>query len=181
MKTRCLLVVLLLLLGVAVSPVLAQSDVPATRADIVKLFEVMNIRQQMRLTMDSVMKQQSKLVRESLQKRFPEMTDEHLKRLDSAMKETLSDMPVDGMIDDMVPVYLKHLSKLDVEAMSSFYSTPTGKKLLAEMPAMTSESMQAAYPRMQAMMDKMMQRVEQMAEEEQKKTEASPKPATNKN
>jgi uncharacterized protein len=178
MKIRCLPV--LLLLYMATSPLLAQSDTPASREDIVKLFEVMNIHEQMRLTMDSVVKQQSKLVHESLQNRFPEMTNEQLNRLDSVMKESLRDMPVDGMIDDMIPVYQKHLTKPDVEAMSTFYSTPTGKKLLAEMPAMTSESMQAAYPRMQAMMDKMMERVEQMANDEQKKAKSSPKAATDK-
>ena len=41
---------------------------------------------------------------------------------------------------DMVPVYQKHLSKSDVEEMIKFYSTPTGQKILREMPAMTAEA-----------------------------------------
>jgi hypothetical protein len=51
----------------------------------------------------------------------------------------------------------------------------TGQRLLREMPAMTSESMQAAYPTMQAHMEKVMNRIEAMAKEEQeKKTPKAP-------
>ena len=75
----------------------------------------------------------------------------------------------------MVPVYQKHLNKSDVDAMSAFYSSPTGRKLLREMPAMTAESMQAASPRIQAMMDRVMERARAMANEKEPKTETPPK------
>jgi hypothetical protein len=85
------------------------------------------------------------------------------------------------MLDDMIPVYQKHLTKGDVDAMGAFYSSPTGQKLLREMPAMTAESMQAAGPRIQAMMEKVMDRAEKMAEEDRQKQSGSPPPATDKN
>ncbi len=44
----------------------------------------------------------------------------------------------------MVPVYEKHLTKGEVDALVAFYSDPKGQKILNEMPAMTSEAMQAA-------------------------------------
>jgi uncharacterized protein len=81
----------------------------------------------------------------------------------------------------MIPVYQKHLTKGDVEAMGAFYASPTGQKLLREMPAMTAESMQAAGPRIQQMMENVMDRVEQMAKEDQKKHSESSRPATEKN
>jgi hypothetical protein len=81
----------------------------------------------------------------------------------------------------MIPVYQKHLSRADVDAMNTFYSSPTGQKLLKEMPAMTAESMQAASPHMQAMLEKVMDRAEQVVEEEHKKQNNSSKPATDKN
>jgi hypothetical protein len=48
------------------------------------------------------------------------------------------------------------------------------------MPAMTAESMQAASPRLQGMMDKVMDRAQKMAQEDQDKRE-SPRPVTEKN
>jgi len=76
----------------------------------------------------------------------------------------------------MIPIYQKHLSKKDVAAMSAFYASDTGQKLLREMPAMTSESMRATAPRMQAIMEKVMNRIEQMAREDREKNGAAPKP-----
>jgi hypothetical protein len=179
MRKRLLLIVLLLR---SLAPSLvAQSDAPATREDVLKLFNTMKIHEQMRLVMDSVMKQQRAMIREALKKREPQITAEQLARLDQMTTETMKDMPVDSLLDDMIPVYQKHLSRADVDAMNTFYSSPTGQKLLKEMPAMTAESMQAASPHMQAMLEKVMDRAEQVVEEEHKKQNNSSKPATDKN
>lgn len=149
---------------------------PATREDILKLFEVMNIHQQMPLVLDSMMKQQRVLIRETMKKRYPDFSEEQMSQFDSIMQETMKNFPVDAMLNDMVPVYQKHLTRTDVDAMSSFYSSPTGKKLLKEMPAMTSESMQLAYGRMQKQMESMMDRIQEMMQEDPSKRKASPKP-----
>jgi len=45
------------------------------------------------------------------------------------------------MLDDMIPVYQRHLTKQDVDSMLAFYNTPTGQKLLREQPAMMAEGM----------------------------------------
>lgn len=150
-------------------------DAPATREDILKLFEVMNIHQQMRMVVDSMMSQQRTLIHEAMKRRHPEVSDEQMGQYDSMMQEAMKNYPVDAMLDDMVPVYQKHLTKSDVDAMSGFYSSPTGKKLLKEMPAMTTEAMQVAYVRMQKQMDSMMDQVQKMVQEDQKK-QAAPKP-----
>ena len=167
-------------------PALAQvadsaSAAPATRDDILKLFDTMHIRDQMRLVMDSVAKQQREMIREGLKKRAPQMTEQDLARLDQFTSDVLKDFPVDGMLDDMIPVYQKHLNEADVDAMNAFYQSPTGQKMLREMPAMTAESMQASSPRIQAMMDKVMERAEQLAREERNKKTQTEQPATQKN
>lgn len=109
------------------------------------------------------------------------MTEQDLGRLDQFTSDILKDFPVDGMLDDMIPVYQKHLNKADVDAMNAFYQSPTGQKMLREMPAMTAESMQASSPRIQAMMDKVMERAEQLAREERNKKTQTEQPATKKN
>jgi uncharacterized protein len=179
MKFRCLSGILLLF--VAISPLLAQSDAPATREDVLKLFNTMQIHEQMRLVMDTVAKQQRAMIHEAIRKRSPQITDQELAKLDQLTSDLMKDMPIDSLLEDMIPVYQKHLSRSDVDAMNVFYASPTGQKVLHEMPAMTAESMQAAGPHMQAMMDKAMDRVEQMAAEDRKKQGGSPKPATDKN
>jgi uncharacterized protein len=178
MRKRLLPAVLVLAIA---TPLLAQSDAPATREDLIKLFDIMKIHDQMAQVMESVAKQQRTMIHENMRKRLPQVTDQELARLDQFTSDVMKDLPIDGLLDDMVPVYQKHLNKRDVDAMSTFYASATGQKLMKEMPAMTAESMQAAGPRMQALMDKMMDRIEKMVEEDRKKQHDSPRPATEKN
>ena len=181
MHKRWLVVGLLLCLCVPNLFAQTSADVPATREDIFTLFNLMHIREQVDLAMESIAKQQRAIMHDNLKRQSPRISAEDLARLDQFTRDIMKDLPVDGMLDDMVPVYQKHLTKSDVEAMSTFYSSPTGQKLLREMPAMTAESMQAASPRIQAMMDNVMDRAQQMAKkEDREKKPTSPKPANDK-
>jgi hypothetical protein len=169
--------------ALAMPALLAQTssiDAPATREDILKLFDVMQLRQQMRTVMDLVMQQTRATTREELRKRNPKITSQQLARAESIAEEAIKDFPIEAMLDDVVPVYQKHLTKADVDAMTSFYSSATGQKLLREMPAMTSESMQVAYARMQKQMDSMKDRIDKQLQQEQEKEKksAEPKPQT---
>lgn len=152
------------------------SDAPATREDVLKLFDTMKIHDQMRLVMDSVLTQQRAMVHEELKKRDPTVTADELKHLDQFMSDLMKDMPINELLDDMIPVYQKHLTHTDVAAMDAFYASATGQKLLREMPAMTAESMQATYPTMQAQLEKVMKRIDEMANEEiDKKAQPPPR------
>jgi uncharacterized protein len=179
MKLRYLSVIVVLC--AATTSLFAQNDAPATREDVLKLFDVMKIHEQMTSVMTTIATQQRTMMHEGMRKHFPQISDAELARLDKFTTDTMKDMPIDGMLDDMIPVYQKHLSKGDVDAMSTFYASPTGQKLLREMPAMTAESMQAAGPHIQGMMEKVMDRAEKMAEEDRKKQSGSSQPATDKN
>ena len=53
----------------------------------------------------------------------------------------------------MAPVYQKHLTKGDIDNLVAFYSSPTGAKLLREMPSIVAESMQSAMPIMTKYME----------------------------
>jgi hypothetical protein len=168
-KVYVLLMFAFLLTKNATAQVAVASDAPATREDVVKLFELMHVQQQTQSAIESMLKQQRVMVRGALRKRHPEISEEELKSADKYMDDFWRDFPVAQMLDDMIPVYQKHLTKTDVGAMSIFYASPTGQKLLREMPAIMTESMQAMMPHLQESMDKMMERVEQKTEEEQKK------------
>ena len=49
----------------------------------------------------------------------------------------------------MVPVYQKHFTKGDIDALVTFYGTTTGQKVLRELPAISAESMQQMMPMLQ--------------------------------
>jgi hypothetical protein len=157
-------------------------DTPATRDDVLQLFSVMNIKQQMRAIMDSMMQQQKSLVHDMARRKNPNLTTEELGRVDRIMDESVKDFPIEGILDDMVPVYQKHLTSADVSAMSAFYSSPTGQKLLREMPAMTSEAMQASYGRLQKQMEAVAERAEKaIKDNEQRKPGPKPVPKSLQN
>jgi len=166
-----------LLLFLAFGPALAQQtsadDTPATKEDVEKLFTTMRIREQMRSTMDLMAKQSKRMAEDTLRKKAPNISQKELDHLDAIMDRTMKDVDLEGMIEDMVPVYQRHLTRQDVAAMSAFYKTPTGQKMLREQPQMTAEAMKAAQPRMEKMMGNAMEEAEKAAKE----AEAGSKPA----
>ena len=173
---RCWLsAVLLASLAVPIALPQTAADAPATRDDILALFNLMHVREQVEPAMQFIARQQRAIIHDSLKRQTPRISPEDLARLDQFTTDIMQDLPVDGMLDDMIPVYQRHLNKSDVDAMSVFYSSPTGQKLLREMPAMTAESMQAASPRIQALMDKVIERARQMAKDGQDEKSAVPK------
>jgi hypothetical protein len=179
MKSRTAIVSLLI--AMLVSPLCAQTtaDSPATRDEILALFNLMHVREQVQPAMEFVARQQRAIIHDNLKRQTPRISPENLAKLDQFTADIMKELPVDGMLEDMIPVYQKHLTRSDVDAMSAFYSSPTGQKLLREMPAMTTESMQAASPRIQALMDQVMERARAMAKEDEQKG-ATPKPDSEK-
>jgi uncharacterized protein len=137
-----------------------QDDVnaPASKADIQRYLDAMQTRDMMKNMMQVMTTQMHKIVHEQMQKKqnLPADAEE---RLNKSTDDMLKAFPYDELIDAMIPVYQKHLTKGDVDALVAFYSSPTGAKMLKEMPAMTAESMQAASGVMQKMMADATQRV----------------------
>ena len=81
-------------------------------------------------------------------------------RMDKMLDDMMKNMPFDEMIQSMVPTYQKHFTKGDMDALITFYSSPTGQKILREMPAVTSEAMATMMPIMRKQMEAMNQRIE---------------------
>jgi uncharacterized protein len=165
----CRLFRLAVFVVLALGPVWAQdatsNDAPATREDIQQLFTTLHIREQMRSIMEISARQSMQTIRETLKQKLPNATDSDLDRATAMTNTLLKSMDLDGMLDDMIPVYQRHLNKGDVAAMSTFYETPTGQKLLREQPAMTAEAMKAVQPRMEKMLSNLMDQAEKAARE----------------
>jgi len=70
-------------------------------------------------------------------------------RINKRTDEMLKSFPWNDLIDSMVPVYQKHFTKGDIDALVTFYGTTTGQKVLRELPAISAESMQQMMPMLQ--------------------------------
>ncbi|MGA2845541.1 MAG: DUF2059 domain-containing protein [Candidatus Acidiferrales bacterium] len=154
------------------------ANAPASKADVERFLDAMHTRDMMNKMMDVMTVQVHKMVHEQVLKQpnLPADSEERLNKLtDSVYKE----MPVDELIDVMIPVYQKHFTKGDIDALVAFYSSPTGEKMVKEMPAIMSESLQAATGILQKMQAKMTQRVNDEIAQMQKSDDGkSNKPST---
>lgn len=170
MKANCLTAIIF---WVCMPAALAQvtvsvaGDTPATSEQIQHLFAVMEVREQTHRMMNSMVEQMQAASEATIRARYPQITEAELAKLNRISEEVLRDMPLDAMLDDMIPVYQKYLSQSDVDAMIVFYQSPTGKKLIAEMPLITQEAMQVSSRHMEKQVDTVMQKVEDIVKEEQ--------------
>ncbi|MFZ1142005.1 MAG: DUF2059 domain-containing protein [Candidatus Sulfotelmatobacter sp.] len=177
-----LLYPLLVLLGTGLSQQIGASDVPASPNDIEKLLTVLHVRERTELITENSRQQFKTMAAEMLRKELLSATDQERARFESMLDEMVDniskDYPVDAILRDrdMVPVYQRHLSKSDAEALIAFYSSPVGQKLLRELPAITTEAMQVSnahiQPRMELAIDKLKQRVEETVQDDDKAKKA---------
>jgi hypothetical protein len=151
------------------------ADAPASKQDIEKYLDTMHARDMMKSTMAAMTKQMHQMTHAQLEKQ-PNLPPDCEARMDKMMDDMIKDFPVDELIQAMVPAYQKHLTKGDVDALTAFYSSPTGQKVLKEMPAMTADAMQAASGIIQKMMAQMQDRVQSEMAQAQKESDGNSKP-----
>jgi len=135
------------------------ADAPGSKEDIEKFLDVMDTREMMENVLQAMTKQMQKIVHQQVQKQ-PNLPPDAEARLDKMMEDNVKNFPTEELIKTMIPVYQKHLTKGDVDGLVAFYSSTIGKKVLKEMPSMTSEAMQAASGLVQKLMADANERVQ---------------------
>src|SRR5689334_4445161 len=157
------------------------ADAPATKQDVERYLEAVHAHEMVKQMVNAMSVPMHKMIHEQYLKDKDKLPPDFEARVNSMMDDMLKDMPWDDMINAMVPSYQKHFTKGDVDALVTFYSSPTGQKILREMPAVTAEAMETMMPIMQKYMAKTTQRMQaqvaEMTRESQQKTER----ATQKN
>ncbi len=139
----------------------AASDAPASKEDVQKYLDVMHSREMMTQVVDAMIKPLHQMTHEQYLKDKDKLPPDFEERMNKMIDESLKAFPWDEMLQAMVPVYQKHLTKGDVDALTAFYGTPTGQKVLRELPAITAEAMQSMMPLLRKQMDAMNERVQQ--------------------
>jgi hypothetical protein len=147
-----------------------------SKEEVLKFLEVLRIKAQLTQYFAGVAKQAKAGAEEGFKHKVPDATPEQLSQVDKFAESLFANMPIDEMVDAMIPIYQKHLTKDDLDGILAFYSSPVGQKLQREQPAMMQEGMQVGGEigrrRLSGMMQQMDDFVGKLAQEQQK----SPKP-----
>jgi uncharacterized protein len=192
---RCRGLLLLVLLAVA-APVFGQQSVaeaaaqakstveafPAdapTHDQVMTLLDLLQIRKMMVTMMDGMQQVMKQGAERSFRERVPNPTPKQLEALNGMVEDAVGGLSLDEMVEALVPIYRRHLSKSDVDEMIRFFGGPVGQKLLREQPQMMQEGMRAgaavAKKRMEEIKIKISERSQQLIEAEKEKNGTSKK------
>lgn len=159
------------------------ADAPASKEDVQKYLEIMHSREMIAKMTDAMLGPMHQMMHEQFLKDRAKLPPDFESRITKEMDDFLRTFPFDEMLQAMVPVYQKHFTKNDMDNLVAFYSTPTGQKLIQELPAISAESMQTMLPLVQrhveVLQSRIQQQVAQMIKESQRatgsKSQATPK------
>jgi hypothetical protein len=156
---------------------------PATKEDVERYLQAIHSHDTMKQMVEAMSKPMHQMIHEQFMKDKDKLPADFEARTNKMIDDMMKDMPLDEMLQAMVPVYQKHFTKGDIDTFVAFYSTPTGQKMLREMPAIMAEAMQSMMPLMRKQMDAMTERIQkEIAEslkESQKKPGSNSAPAQN--
>ena len=159
------------------------ADSPATKEDVQKYLEIMQSREMMSKMVEAMSKQMRQMMHERFEKDKDKLPADFEARMDKIFDDYLKSFPWEEVLQSMVPVYQKHFTKGDIDHLVAFYSTPTGQKVLREMPAISGEAMQVVMPILRDRIDVMTRDVQQQVAEmiKQSEAKAGQNPPTSKN
>jgi|SRR5580704_1702921 hypothetical protein len=180
MKRLALLLIACLLLGSVSFAQQNPADAPASKEDVERYLTIMCTRDMMKTMMDNM----SSHVRQRLKERLEKQASVSPEEEDRAIKmeaDIFENLPIDEIINAMIPIYQRHLTKGDIEGLVAFYSTPTGQKLLKELPEISKEGMQVAIPIAQKLVRDAERRVDEELAQMQKESDSHKKNQTQQN
>jgi hypothetical protein len=150
------------------------ADTPASTEDIEQYLKVIHSSDNMRNTLEAMAKPLHQMIHEQMAK-IPNLPRDAEARQIKMVDDMVKSFPVDELQQALVPVYQKHLTKGDIAALTAFYSTPTGQKMLKEQPQISAEGMQAVMPIIRKVTAKTMEQVREQIAQLQKQSDANSK------
>jgi uncharacterized protein len=133
----------------------------ATRDQVLTLLETLQVRKTMALMLDKMKQIMKETAERSFREKVPNPTPKQLAALNGMLDDIVDTQGLDDLINAMIPIYQRHLTKTDIEEMIRFYSSPVGQKLLQEQPQIIQESMQAGAAVQQRRMDEINAKVQE--------------------
>ena len=152
------------------------ADAP-THDQVMTLLDLLQVRKSMTAALDGMKQAMKQGAEKSFREDVPNPTPKQLEAL-HGMIDDIGAVSLDDMVEAIVPIYRRHLSKSDIEEMIRFYAGPVGQKLLHEQPQMLQESIQAGVALQERRMDeiriKVKERMQQLKEATEEK-DSTPK------
>ena len=137
------------------------ADTPATKEDVQRYLDVMHSHDMMQQMIEAMSKPLHKMLHEDYLKNKDKFPPDFEARMNRMMDDMLKSIPFDEMMQAMVPTYQKHFTKGELNALVVFYGSPTGQKILHEMPAISAEAMESMMPIMRRNIGRITQTVQQ--------------------
>jgi uncharacterized protein len=125
----------------------AQSEAPAEKIDPAKDAAIRHLIELTEVSKlgDNISSAMVVRVREVMGRAIP--ADQLGKFMDEFTPKYTASAPTSAVTDAIVPIYAKHFSMEDVQALTKFYETPLGQRVVKSMPDVAEES-QAAGARL---------------------------------
>jgi hypothetical protein len=136
------------------------ASVQPTRAEVLKMLELMRVREQMDELAQQYVQQMQLGARADYLQEHPKASEATLKKIDAIFSEVEPLIKTDDLMQLIVPLYQKNLSRADVQAITAFYASPAGKHLLDKSPVVMREAMQASAEYARAHMEQFVRRVD---------------------
>jgi hypothetical protein len=160
------LLLVVMLMGAAFAQDASAAGTAASREDVLRLLDLLQIKARMVQMLGGMKDGMRTGALTAFKQKVPNPTPDQISALNTMIDPIFQDFPINEMVDAMVPIYQKHLTKEDLDAAIAFYASPSGQKILREQPAMMSEAMKAGQDvmvaripdiskRMQAAVDKL--------------------------
>ncbi len=152
----------------------ASADEKPSAEQVLRLLDLLRIKESIQISVDAMKEEMKGTAEQSFREKFPNPTPEQLQSVHAAVDDVFKTLVLDDLLTKVVPVYQRHLTRSDVQAMIAFYSSPAGKKIMREQPAMIRESMQATaagqQKKMEVLLARLDLRVQRLIQDEQNKT-----------
>jgi hypothetical protein len=136
------------------------ADSPATKEDVEKYLQVVHSHDMMKKMAVAMSQGMHQMLHQQYLKHKDDLPADYESKMTARMDEMFENMPWDEMMQAMAPVYEKHFTKGDIDSLIAFYSSPTGEKMLREMPSIMTEAMQSMTPIMTKYMETVQQRLQ---------------------
>jgi uncharacterized protein len=160
MKRLVLVVGMFLVLSWTCVAQTSVDDSPASKEDVERYLQAVHSHEMTKKTVLAMAQGIHQMLHEQYLKHHDELPSDYESKMTARMDEMFENMPWDEMMQAMAPVYQKHFTKGDIDNLVAFYSSPTGEKLLREMPSIMADAMRSMMPIMTKYMETVQQRLQ---------------------
>jgi len=157
-----------LLIGVLLAPVMMAHgqqlppDAPS-RQQIMSLFEAIQLRRTMEASQEVAMQSAINTVQQLMRQNGVAVDASRQREMEELMKGVVEDvravLSIDEMLEAVIPIYQRHFTTDEVNAIIAFQTSPVGKKVVSLQPVMMQESVQALTPLQQRAMPELTKRL----------------------